>query len=57
MKWNTLKDLKNQHIMARSKEKIWNKVIDVYKFGKDYKAISKALGILQIMVRVTNVEN
>ena len=40
--------------MPRSKEiqeQMRNKVIDIYQSGKGYKAISKALGLQQTMVR------
>ncbi len=46
--------LKEQHIMQRSKEiqeQMRNKIAEMYQSGKGYKAISKALGLQQTMVR------
>ncbi len=40
--------------MPRSKEiqeQMRNKIVDMYQSGKDYKAISKALGLQQTTVR------
>ncbi len=46
--------LKEQHFMLRSKEiqeQMINKIVDMYRSGKGYKAISKALGLQRITVR------
>lgn len=49
-----LKDLKKQNTMLSKEiqEHMRNKVIDMYKSGKGYKAISKASGLQQTKVRV-----
>ncbi len=50
-KWRMLKE---QHFMLRSKEiqeQMINKIVDMYRSGKGYKAISKALGLQRITVR------